>query len=418
MNPSALSNKGYLVQKENDDLDYLEELSPKERYEKRMKRKKQIIYAAALGIVMCILFAIVKFVIGKISNSLAIESDAVSSLTESYSSIIAVIGILIAHKKPNEKHPNGYGRIEFITAVVGGIFVLVAGWHYFETSLRRVFAPQLSNVTINQLIIIAVTIAGKFYLFLKDKKVGKEYKSSGLITASRNALLSCFSSLLVILSAVVAQTAGIDIDGWIGVIISFFMLATGIIGIKNGMTPLLGAPVKASDAKIISKILLNQYPIVGVYDLRLVNNGAGITRGTVNAEVPGTASAEEVYKAFRIARTEIYRKLGIDITIGLITVNYCEDEVFPAFNEIASEVLKLDGITNIHGFNWDKGNNDVDVHVIVDFDYLNDDQLGDKIQEIIQKHIPGSSVFVDFNVNYLEEPPEKLAAACAVPVNK
>lgn len=416
-NASKGVRDGYLVETTDKRLDMLDDISPSARYKKRLARKKKIVKADFVGITVCVLFAIIKFVIGFLSNSLAIESDAMSSLTESYSYIISALGISLAHKKPDKKHPNGYGRLEFLTVIIGSVLVIIAGWHYLESSLGRIFQPQLSAVSTVQLIILGITVLGKLYLFKDDGEVGREVNSAGLITASRNALLSALTSVLVIVSAIVSQYFKIDIDGYVGLIIAALMIITGFIGLKKGVQPLIGAPVKVSTAHEITEILLQHYPVIGVYDLRINNNGAGIVRGTVNAEVPSDANAEEIYEAFRKSRTEIYRRLGIDLTIGLITVNYCDSDIFPMYNPIYNEVIKIDGINNVHGFNYNKDTNEVDLHVTVDFDHLNEEGLEDKVQEIVQKYIPNSSVLVDMNVNYLEDKADpNEGATCAVPI--
>ncbi len=410
---NEVNKHGYIVKK-SESYEKLKTLTKKERLKRIKIRKDKIITACVIGIIVCIVFALIKFSIGRITNSLAIESDAVSSLTESYSSIVAAVGIWLAHKRPNKRFPNGFGRIEFLTAIIGGVFVIITGWHYFENSWTRIQTPQVSLVNGTQLFIIFVTILGKFFLFLYDRKIGKEYGSSGLITASRSAMLSCFSSLLVIVSSIIYQYFRFNIDGYVGLIISVGMLLTGFVGILNGIYPLLGKPVDPETFNYIEEILLDKDPIVGVYDLRVLNNGAGIMRGTVNVEVPIAASADEIYNAFRDARTEIYRKLGIEITIGLLTVNYCSDEVFPVFNLVFDQLIRMDGIQNIHGFRWDKQANEVDLHVIIDFDYLNDEELDRKIRRAVQEVCPNTDVLVDYNVNYIKDNPKQYHPVCNI----
>ncbi len=414
MNTQLTDRNGYIIEQVIPVSDGLEDLSPSERVKKRLERRNGILKAAIVGISVCVLFAIIKFFIGTSSHSLAIRSDAISSLTESYSYIISFLGISLAHKKPDSKHPNGYGRIEYLTAIVGGVLVLITGWHFFETSLRRIYKPEMSSVTGLQLVIIALTILGKLYLYFDDKKIGHKFNSAGLITASRSALLSSLSSLLVIIAAVVAQVYKVDIDGWVGLIIACFMIFVGIVGLKGGITSILGKPVSKKVAQAITRILLDNPPIVGVYDLRINNLGTGLFRGTVNAEVPAETNAEEVYEAFRKARTEIYRKTGVDMTIGIITVNYCKEEVFPKYQRISNKILNEEGVQNVHGFNWNEDTNDVDLHVIVDYNSLNNQDLEEKIRDIVKEEIPDSNVLVDFNVNCIEDPNQLKEAVCKI----
>ena len=193
------------------------------------------------------------------------------------------------------------------------------------------------------------------------------------------------------------------------------MITTGVLGFKNGISSIIGKPIKASTGTAIMEILMKYPPIIGVYDLRVNDIGTGLVRGTVNAEVPSDAIAQDIYHGFRKAKTEVYRKLGIDLTIGLLTVNYCDANIFTVYQELENELNALDEINNIHGFNWDKNTNDVDLHVIVDYDKLNNEELDNKIQEIVRKYIPDANILTEYNVNYLENQAAMNGANCQIP---
>ena len=90
-------------------------------------RDKKIIKTSIVGIVANVLLAAFKAVIGLLSNSIAVVLDAVNNISDAASSVITIIGTKLAGKPADKKHPFGYGRIEYLTAMIISVIVLYAG---------------------------------------------------------------------------------------------------------------------------------------------------------------------------------------------------------------------------------------------------------------------------------------------------
>ena len=92
-----------------------------------MSRDKVIIRTSVIGIAANVLLAAFKAVIGLASNSIAVVLDAVNNLSDALSSIITIVGTKLAGKLPDKKHPLGYGRVEYLSAMLVSGIVLYAG---------------------------------------------------------------------------------------------------------------------------------------------------------------------------------------------------------------------------------------------------------------------------------------------------
>src|SRR3712207_8802878 len=90
-------------------------------------RQGQIIKTGIIGIVTNLFLSAIKVVLGIMSGSIAITMDAVNNLTDSLSSIVTIVGTLIASRKPDKKHPMGHGRIEYIAGMIVAVIVMYAG---------------------------------------------------------------------------------------------------------------------------------------------------------------------------------------------------------------------------------------------------------------------------------------------------
>ena len=92
-----------------------------------MNRSAQIIRTSIVGIVTNVLLAAFKALVGFLSSSIAIVMDAVNNLSDALSSVITIIGTKLSQRPADRKHPFGYGRVEYFSAIIIAVIVLSAG---------------------------------------------------------------------------------------------------------------------------------------------------------------------------------------------------------------------------------------------------------------------------------------------------
>lgn len=90
-------------------------------------RERIIVRTSIIGIITNVFLAAFKAAIGLVSNSIAVTLDAVNNLSDAMSSVITIIGAKLGAKKPDKKHPLGYGRIEYLSSMIVAAIVLYAG---------------------------------------------------------------------------------------------------------------------------------------------------------------------------------------------------------------------------------------------------------------------------------------------------
>jgi cation diffusion facilitator family transporter len=98
------------------------------------QRKNAIVLTSLLGIVVNLLIAGVKILIGVLTSSIAIVSEGVNNLSDVLTSFLSLVGAKLAEKRPNEKYPFGYGRIEYLTSLTIAVIIL-----YFTMPVRYPF---------------------------------------------------------------------------------------------------------------------------------------------------------------------------------------------------------------------------------------------------------------------------------------
>ena len=127
-------------------------------------REKTIVRTSIIGIVANVFLAGFKAVVGLMTSSIAIVLDAVNNISDAGSSLITIVGTKLAGKEPDKKHPFGYGRIEYLSAMIISVIVLYAGLTSFVESVKHILHPQTPEYTTASLIIVAVAVVVKILL--------------------------------------------------------------------------------------------------------------------------------------------------------------------------------------------------------------------------------------------------------------
>ena len=114
-----------------------------------MDRNQEIVRTSILGIIVNVMLAGFKVMVGFLSGSIAIILDAVNNVSDAFSSIITIISTKLAAKKPDYKHPYGYGRIEYLSALVISLiivyhFICGGNQEYLRTKYTRVYNSWIS----------------------------------------------------------------------------------------------------------------------------------------------------------------------------------------------------------------------------------------------------------------------------------
>ena len=110
-----------------------------------MNRDKVIVRTSLIGILANVFLASFKAVVGILSSSIAIILDAVNNLSDVMSSVITIIGTKLAHKRPDKKHPYGYGRIENLSTSLIAVIVLYAGVTSLVESIKKIIHPPVPD---------------------------------------------------------------------------------------------------------------------------------------------------------------------------------------------------------------------------------------------------------------------------------
>ena len=128
--------------------------------------------AGNVGITVNIILFIFKIIAGIISGSIAIITDGINNLTDASSSIITLVGFKMSVKPADEDHPFGHQRIEYLTGVIVSFIILFIGIFLGIESVKKIIEPSMPKPDVFVYIILGVSIVGKLWLSIFNRKMG------------------------------------------------------------------------------------------------------------------------------------------------------------------------------------------------------------------------------------------------------
>lgn len=363
-------------------------------------REKIVVKTSIISIIANIILAIFKAIIGIIANSIAIISDAVNNLSDALSSIITIVGTKLAGKAPDKKHPYGYGRIEYMTSLIVSGIVLYAGITAFVESVKKIIHQETVHYSVITLIILIAGIIVKFILGLYVKKKGKEVKSDSLVASGSDAFNDAILSISVFLSALIYMLFNVNLEAYIGVLLSIFIIKAGIELIRESVDNMLGVRIESNLSRQIKKEIIKEKDVAGAFDLILNDYGPDKYLGSVHIEVADTLSVADVDKISRRITKKIAEKFGVMLhTIGVYSINTKDKKIIKIQKDIYDIVFSHKGILQMHGFYLDEEDKTISFDIIIDFKIKNREEEYKKIYDEVKKKYKEYSINITLDVD-------------------
>ena len=332
-------------------------------------RDRIIVRTSIIGILANIFLAVFKAAVGIISNSIAVVLDAVNNLSDALSSVITIVGTKLAGKLPDKKHPLGYGRIEYLSAMIVSAIVLYAGITALVESVKKIIHPEKADYSAVALIIIAMAVVVKLALGRYVKAKGKAVNSSALVASGSDALFDAILSASVFASAVFFLVTGISLEAYVGVLISIMILKAGYEMMTDTLDDVLGRRADKETTQQIYQLLKQEPEVKGAYDLVLNNYGPGKDYGSVHIELPDTMTVDQVDELTRRLEAKVYRATGVILTgVGVYSYNTKDDDAAKMRNVVQETVLAYEWALQLHGFYANTKNKSLRFDVVMSFD--------------------------------------------------
>ncbi len=349
------------------------------------------VVCGTVGIILNIMLCCAKVFAGMLSGSIAVITDAINNLTDAGSSVVNVVGFKMAGRKPDTEHPFGHGRIEYVSGLIISIIIIVLGVELGKTSITRIIDPREIITSRAVFTVMEISIGVKIYMYLYNRRFGNRISSVSLKAAALDSFTDAIATTAVLISIVIFEFTGVVVDGWCGLIVSVFIIYSGVSSVKTTVDPLLGVKPDPEYVNIIEKFVLSQNNILGMHDLVIHNYGPGRSMISLHVEVPANGSLVEMHDIVDNIERKLKEALNCECVIHMDPVvidNMITMRMRDFVNVIVSNV---DPSLRINDFRMVQGT----THTNLIFDLViphgfryTDDEVVDIIQQRVRQ-LPG-----------------------------
>jgi len=280
-------------------------------------REAYALLSGLLGIFSNFILFGVKIGVGLAIDSIAVLSDAVNNLTDLSSSLITIFGVRLGNQPPDQEHPHGHGRIEYIGSLVIAFIILAVGLELLKSSVSKIMHPEPVEVSGILIVILTSTIALKLWMFSYNRYIGRLINSGINLAAATDSLNDAIATSAVILGVFCSKYVAFPIDGIMGLVISCMIMYTGIVTARSAINLLLGASPDPQLVDQIRAIIAKSPVIIDMHDLLLHDYGPGKISGSLHVVVPQDADLVEIHNEIDRIEQQIKTELGIDIVIHM-----------------------------------------------------------------------------------------------------
>ncbi len=341
-----------------------------------------------VGIFSNLLLFAIKLIAGLLSGSIAVTADAFNNLTDMGSSVVTMLGFKIASKSPDKDHPFGHGRMEYMSGFIVSVVIVIVGFELLTSSFSKIINPE--DITVNWLIIsiLVVSILIKLWQGIFNNKLGGIINSAALKATAKDSINDVVATSAVLLTSLIDMVFGLNLDGYIGVLVAGFIMYGGFSSAKEMLSPLLGEQPDPELVNELKATVLENENFVGMHDLIVHDYGPGRCFASLHIEVPDTVDIVSCHEQIDACEKKVYDKLGLILVIHMDPIA-TKDERRNAIELVVKDVINsIDKTLSFHDLRVVDGEKRVNVifDVVKPYDFkITDGELRKLIQQKMQE---------------------------------
>ncbi len=272
---------------------------------------------ARLSIISNTLLILMKVVVGFISGSVSILSEAIHSSMDLIAAVIAFFSVKVSDNPPDSRHPYGHGKIENISGVIESLLIFLAAIWIIIEALKKLFGEkiELDKVALGSLVMLISAIAN-FFVSRRLYKVARATKSVALEADALHLRTDIYTSLGVAIGLGLIIVTGINwLDPLIAILVALFIINQAYRMLSKAFTPLLDTAWSDDEIEELEK-RLNGLD-VNFHDLR--TRVAGNYRFVdIHIQIPEDVSVGSAHKycdKIENMLTSVYENLTVTIHV-------------------------------------------------------------------------------------------------------
>lgn len=365
------------------------------------KREDVIMMTSGLEIVSNVIMALIKVFIGVLASSIAIISEGLNNATDSLSALLTLIGTKLAQKHPDEKHPFGYGRIEYFVSLMISVLILVTGVEMVISSVKLIFHPEELHISYLSLAIVAVSAVVKFFFGIHTIETGKKVDSGALIAVGVEGRNDSFASVITILSSLIFLIFHISVDAYAGILVAILILKAGFELLKDTVADLLGRPGEHELAVALYCEIRKTDGIISAADMMLHNYGPNAWSGSVNVEIDHKKTVGEIYEFLHELQLRIMHEHQVTMVFGVYAVDNDHEKIKELRKKIGAFIKEQEYVKSYHALYLSEKEQKLYCDFIVDYKLKDWERLREDFIAYIKKDYEAYDVELTIETEFI-----------------
>ena len=312
--------------------------------------------AGIFGIISNALLCVFKLIVGIIGNSITIVADAINNFSDAGSSVVTLVGFKLSATPPDNDHPFGHARYEYITSLLVSVTVLFIGILLLKSYIEKCITPEAVSVNVYTYVVLGAAIAMKLVQMLIYLDFSKAISSGALKASAADSRNDVLATVAVLISTIVIDVAGdkispkVSVDGIMGIAVSAFIIVSSILLVKESISPILGEkPSKELVDKITAKIL-SYDGVIGVHDLVVHSYGENHCFVVAHVEVPQDVEISKSHDVIDNIEHDFWNEMHVRITIHMDPVDTKNEKLAELKLRAQNALANLDEELSLHDF--------------------------------------------------------------------
>jgi len=346
-------------------------------------------FAGITGVLCNVFLFAIKLAIGIVFASISVIADAVNNLSDALSSVITAVCFKMSNKPADADHPYGHQRMEYVAAMLISFIIIFVGYELICTSFDRILNPSKTTFGILAVVTLVISVVIKLFMFRNYTVISKKIDSKVLKASAQDSINDVISTLAVLISFIISSLTSLQLDGFVGLGVSVFIIFSGISLVRETLTPLLGTVPDESFFDDIEKKILSYDGVIGMHDLMIHTYGPNRFYASVHVEVP---ASEDILTSHDIIDNieRDFAKENIHLVIHMDPIVTDDENVTGLKDSVAEIIAEISDKISFHDFRVVFGTIHTklifDVEIPYDFSF-SEKELNSIIQNEVEKKI-------------------------------
>ena len=316
-------------------------------------RKSYGTLSGGVGIACNLILCITKIAVGLLTASISVTADGLNNLSDMGSSLITLIGFKMAGKPADKDHPFGHGRMEYMSAFIVAVLILLVGAELIKSSVSALIAgDSLPEYSAAAVIVLALSMLLKLWMYIFNRKLYKKVNSGVFKATALDSLNDILSTGAILISVIVSLCFKLpfNLDAVMGVLVALFILYSGFSTGRDTINLILGTPPDKDTVEEIKNTVLSFEGFIGIHDLMVHNYGPGRQFASVHVEVPENSDFVKCHEQVDLCEKLINEKYNIQLVIHMDPIDTNSESVKTAREALGAELKKIDEKMSLHDF--------------------------------------------------------------------